>query len=246
MREPEGPVSYGQASIIGKSIGGLASYAPELMGREGEKGGSHQAALSAKGLTKARASAVLDVMIKEGVAKMHGGMQMTPAQVGRARQILAEVGGVNVGSRAAANPWAFRNMAGRPRQFGLPAAPPGDPRYAKLPGPQLQAMGAQGDHAAFIELSRRSASKGMRKGVKAPPDRAAKRSKFKKDDVVMAGGGSLEMGVVLKVEPRDSDGTQWYTVQWSDASGKVSTSHEVEHDLTLVSAAANPRNRRSR
>jgi hypothetical protein len=255
MREPEGPVSYGQASIIGKSIGGLASYAPELMSREGEKGGSHQAALSAKGLTKARASAVLDVMIQEGVAKMHGGMQMTPAQQARARQILAEVGGVSVGSRAAANPWgvgydgnrvgvARKNMAGRPGKHGLPRGPAGVPEYSVKGRKELEALAKIGDRGAAAELSRRAASKGMRADVEAPASRVAKRSAFKKGDVILAFGSGP--GVILELLPRDKTGLQWYLVDFGPGGHQLAAETYLTIGPARSRVAANPTKAASR
>jgi hypothetical protein len=156
VKDPEGPVSFGQATVIGKSIGGLGSYCPHLVG---QAGGSHQKALAQMGLTKGHASAVIDAMTKAGVLRPHGGVVTTAAQVATARQILAEVGGV-VCSSALGGSSAHENMAGRPGKRGLPRLPLGHPQLSKLTMVQLQAMPVR---EAFIEIERRKGSRAMRR-----------------------------------------------------------------------------------
>lgn len=168
LKDPGGPPTYGQAKAIGLSIGGIASYCPTLVGQK-VAGGAHVQALAQMGLTAAKASAVCDAMQRAGV--FYG---RTPEQVAQARQILTEVGGVVC---AANNPWAFRakrNMAGRPRQFGLPAAKLGDPAMSKFSAAELKALGTL---EAQLELARREHSRLLRAGVAAPAARAAKRGK---------------------------------------------------------------------
>jgi len=187
LRSPEGPVDFGQAKIIGQSIGGLVAYCPELAGKEG---GSHQKALAAMGLTKGRASAVIDALNAAGVCRWHLGIKTTPDQQAQARAILTEVGGVSCPTPSRGNPWAMRakrnpwavrakrNMAGRPRQFGLPAAELGDPVLSKMRKAELEALGTV---EAQYELARRENSRLLRAGVSAPPARVAKRKKAKKN-----------------------------------------------------------------
>ena len=103
VRDPQGPVTYTQAKVIGKSIGGMAAYCPQYA----HKKVSHLQALTEMGLTtKGQASAVLDALEAAGVLRAHGGIHTTAAQQARARAILAEVGGV-VCPTAAQNPHGY-------------------------------------------------------------------------------------------------------------------------------------------
>lgn len=168
VKAPNNPPTYAQAKAIGFSIGGLGSYCPSLVGQKVE-GGAHVQALAQMGLTAGAASNVIEALKKEGLL-----FTKDPAGQARARQILSSVAGVTcpVPGRAASNPRALPNMAGRPGKFGLPRAPMGSPELARYSKEQLEAMGT---HEAFIELARRSASRGMRHGVKSPAERSAKK-----------------------------------------------------------------------
>lgn len=105
LREPEGKPGYEQAKMIGVSIGGIGSYCPDLAG-VAVKGGAHVEALSRMGLTKAKASAVIDEMKRRGV--VYG---KTAQQQAVAREILATVGGVVCPSPVAAKNPAFWQRA---------------------------------------------------------------------------------------------------------------------------------------
>lgn len=106
LRAPDGPPSYGQGKAIGFSIGGMAAYCPQYEGVRM----SHKDALAEMGLTKAAASAVIDALKAQGVFMKNN----NPAAQAKARQILAEVGGVvcspkqSLGKRRALNnPYSY-------------------------------------------------------------------------------------------------------------------------------------------
>lgn len=103
LKDPSGPISWGQAKVIGKSIGGMAAYCPQYANQKV----SHKQALTEMGLTKGAASAVIDAMKQAGVLRPHGGVETTPAQQAMARQILADVAGVVCPTAAASNPYFY-------------------------------------------------------------------------------------------------------------------------------------------
>lgn len=105
-RQPDGPVSYRQARLIGASIGGLESYCPAALWAQKEAGEkvSHQMALTQMGLTAGGAHAVLDELTKRGLRTMG---KVSPENAQKARRILEEVGGVTCPMPSRKNPKHF-------------------------------------------------------------------------------------------------------------------------------------------
>lgn len=105
LRDPQGELTYEQAKSIGFSIGGVDAYCPQLKG-QAVLGGTHKFALSKMGLTKEKASRVIDEMQRAGV--LYG---KTKAQHEKARMILETVGQVSC-------PRPDVPMASNPRRRG--------------------------------------------------------------------------------------------------------------------------------
>jgi hypothetical protein len=83
MSEPKKLVSYKQAKIIGRSVGGM-----KALGKTPKKGLSFQKVLRDKGLTFAKANAIINAMKKARVLNEHMGMTTTAAQKKKAKTIL--------------------------------------------------------------------------------------------------------------------------------------------------------------
>ena len=83
MAEPGKPVSYTQARMIGRSVGGM-----EVLGKKPKEGLRYEDVLIAKGLTFAKANAIIDAMKKAGVLNAHMGIRTTKAQKKKAKTIL--------------------------------------------------------------------------------------------------------------------------------------------------------------
>ena len=83
MAEPGKPVSHKQALMIGRSVGGM-----EALGKKSKKGLSYEDVLLAKGLTFAKAHAIIEAMKKARVLNAHMGIKTTKAQKKKAKTIL--------------------------------------------------------------------------------------------------------------------------------------------------------------
>ena len=89
----EGPITWGQAEKIGKAIGGIESYCPQLKNIYIE-GGAHVHALTKLGLDKHSASRAIDRMVAEGADFNYSDFKLPKAQrdakIALARKILEE------------------------------------------------------------------------------------------------------------------------------------------------------------
>lgn len=87
------PVTYAQAVLIGRSIGGVDSYCPGLKNIY-IKGGTHVHALTKLGVDKRCAARAIDRMIKEGAIFQFSDKDLSQAErdakVDLARKILEE------------------------------------------------------------------------------------------------------------------------------------------------------------
>lgn len=79
------PLTYKQAQMIGRSVGGMKTVCPTAT-----PGDSFHAVLS-RSVTKQQAEAIIAKMVKAGVAREHYGVQTSPAQQQQAAAILMKM-----------------------------------------------------------------------------------------------------------------------------------------------------------
>ena len=90
LKEPNAPLSFDQARLIGRSVGGMAAVCPGAVTPPDVKGPSFHDVLSAH-VTKGQAQQIIDAMTTAGVARFHLGIKLSPAQSQHALAILMDV-----------------------------------------------------------------------------------------------------------------------------------------------------------
>jgi hypothetical protein len=78
------PITYNQASIIGRSVGGMKKLSP----KDAKKRVSYQAVLAKKGLTRGEANKIINALNKAKVVRWHLGIPWTAAKAKKAMSIL--------------------------------------------------------------------------------------------------------------------------------------------------------------
>lgn len=115
----QGPITYAQADIIGKSIGGVDAYCPQLKGIY-IQGGTHVHALTALGVDRVCASRAISRMEREGVKFNYADLKLPQsvrvAKQAQARKILEEECRVSCPMAARIKPPGVPNPRRNPRR----------------------------------------------------------------------------------------------------------------------------------